>query len=31
MVGFAKVVGVGKGITGETAGNAVELEAAVEA
>ena len=31
MVGFAKAVGEERGTTGEAAGNAAELEAAVEA
>ena len=31
MVEFAKAVGVGRGTTGEAAGNAAELEAVVEA
>ena len=31
MVGFAKAVGAGRETTGEAAGNAIELEAAVEA
>ena len=31
MVGFAKAVGATRGTTGEAAGNATELEAAVEA